>query len=199
LRSATFQRQDSVCGVEAVVDRKFTVHEGGGRGPPGRHSEMARQYLQQAIIEILRTLVRGYDGRGSIAHYLSEFTRWLNQCDDPLWKVINDAMAELHKELDHGAQANVYEQEHEDIVLAALQVAAETLAFDDGAKGRLSIRQRKLEQAIESRDRAREEQRRERLAQRPRTPEESKAAIEQAMAAAERLRRSARKPKKPPE
>jgi hypothetical protein len=181
-----------------VVDRKLTVIEGGGRGPPGRHSEMARQYLQQAIIEILRTLVRGYDGRGSIAHYFSQFTHWLNQGDEPLWKVINDAMAELHKELDHGAKANVYEQEHEDIVLAALQVAAETLAFDEGAKGRLSIRRTKLDQAIESRARAREERRRERLAQQPRTPEESKAAIEQAIATAERLTRFARKPKKPP-
>jgi hypothetical protein len=97
------------------------------------------------------------------------------------------------------AKPNVYEQEHEDIVLAALQVAAETLAFDDGAKGRLSIRQRKLEQAIESRERARKERIRERQQRPPPTPEESKAALERALAMAERLKRPARKPKKPPE
>jgi hypothetical protein len=181
-----------------VVDRKFTVHEGGGRGPPGRHSAMARHHLQQAIIEILRSLVRGYDGRSAIAHHFSEFTHRLNEGDDPLRKVIEDAIAELHKELYHGAQADPYQQEREDIVLAALQVAAEMLAFDDGAKGRLSIRQTKLDQAIESRARAREERRRERRAQPPRTPEESKAALDQALAMVERLRRSPRKPKKPP-
>jgi hypothetical protein len=159
---------------------------------------MARQYLQQAIIEILRTLVRGYDGRGAIAHYFSEFTHWLNQGDDPLRKVIEDAIAELHRELDHGAQADPYQGEREDIVLAALQVAAETLAFDDGAKGRLSIRQTKLDQAIESRARAREQRARERLAQQPRTPAESKAALDRALAMAERLKRSTRKPKKRP-
>jgi hypothetical protein len=182
-----------------VVDRKFTVHEGGGRGPPGRHSAMARQHLQQAIVEILRSLVRGYDGRGAIAHHFSEFIHWLKEADDPMRKIIEDAVSELHKELDHGAQAHFSQQEREDIVRAALLVAAEALAFDDGAKGRLSIRQTRLDQAIESRAQARERRARERLQQRPQTPSELKAELQRALAVVDRLKRSARKPKKPPE
>ena len=53
------------------------------------------------------------------------------------------------KELDHGNARDPFQQETEGIVLAALQVAAEAMAVDPGARGRLSSRQTRLRDAIE--------------------------------------------------
>jgi hypothetical protein len=197
-----------------VVAAKLTVIEGGGQGPPNRHGEAARYHLQQAIIEILRSLVRGYDGHGTIAHHLAEFSRHMSDAGLSLGRVIEDAIIELHEKLQHHGEREIFEreQEREEIVLAALQVAAETLASDDAAKGRLSIRKRKLEQAIESQRTAREERARERLQNAPKTPEESHARYKEAMArltakwkdenkaeASAKAKRKKRGPKKPPD
>lgn len=128
---------------------KFTVIEGSGRGPPDRHSDAARYHLEQAIIEILRSLVRGYDAGQRVSHHLTEFVRHLPETSTSLEAIIADALDELHREIDHGVKAGEIEGERESIVLTALQVAAETMATDPAAKGRLSSRQSRLDAAIE--------------------------------------------------
>jgi hypothetical protein len=134
-----------------VKDRDFgevmskpTVIEDGGKGPPDPHAGQARYHLQQAIIETLRALVRGYDAQGRISTHFAQFTRHMTQTDARLEVVVGDALAELHKELDHQGERDLFEEERESIVLCALQVAAEAMAKDSGTKGRLSGRQSRL-------------------------------------------------------
>jgi hypothetical protein len=141
---------------------KFTVIKGGGQGPPDRHSGAARYHLQQAIIETLRALVRGYDAQDRISAHLAEFIREFAIADAPLEVIVSDVIMELHKELDHQGERDIFEQEREAIVLAALQVAAEAMASDPGAKGRLSGRQSRLHSAIEHQLLLRQERARER-------------------------------------
>jgi hypothetical protein len=142
--------------------RKLTVIEGGGKRPPDRHSGAARYHLQQAIIEILRALVRGHDAQNRISTHLAEFTLHMTQTDAHLEAVVGDTLAELHKELDHQDDRDIYEEERESIVLYALQVAAEAMATDPAAKGRLSGRQSRLHSAIEHQFIRREQRMRER-------------------------------------
>ncbi len=175
---------------------KFTVIEGGGRGPPDRHSGAARYHLEQAIIEILRSLVRGYDAQGKISRHLAEFSRELNKANASLDVVVGDAISELHKELDHQGEQSIPEQENETIVLRALQVAAEAMAVDPGAKGRLSGTRTRLQSAIEHKIVRREQRAREWQKQAPRTSAEKKAACDQAMATVEELKRQSRKASK---
>jgi hypothetical protein len=132
-----------------VVDRKFTVHEGGGKGPPDRGTREARYHFQQMVIEILRALVRGHDAQSRITRHLDEFLGALPGPNTRPEVVVDESIAELSKELDHRNEQDPFEQERETIVLRALQVAAEAMAVDDGAKGRLGIRQRGLLEAIE--------------------------------------------------
>jgi hypothetical protein len=194
-----------------VVAAKLTVIEGGGQGPPDRHGEAARYHLEQAITEILRSLVRGYDGHGTIAHHLSEFIEHIKEGVTPLGKVAEDAIIELHHELDHGDERDIFEQGSEEIVLAALQVAAESMAIDPAAKGRLTGRRDRLRRAIEQQYRDREERKREWARNAPKTPEESRARYKEAMAkltskwkdenkaeASAKAKRKKRGPKKPP-
>jgi hypothetical protein len=159
---------------------KFTVIEGGGKGPPDRRSGAARYHLQQAIIEILRSLVRGYDAQQRVTAHLTEFIQQLANTDAPLEVIVNNAIAELHKELDHKGELHISEQERETIVLRALQVAAEAMAADPGAKGRLSGREQRLRSAIEHQFLRREQRARGRQLRTPKTSEESKAAYDRA-------------------
>jgi hypothetical protein len=129
--------------------RKFTVISGGGKGPPRRDTGRARYHFQQMIIEILRALARGHDAQHRIAMHLDEFLHILSDTNVRPELVVEESIVELNKELDHRNGQDFYEQEREVIVLRALQVAAEALASDDAAKGRLGRRQSALRSAIE--------------------------------------------------
>lgn len=168
----------------------FEVIQGGGKGPPDRRAGEARYHLAQAIVEILRSLARGYVADARISHHLVEFMRVASFTDVPLEVVIEDTIVELNKELDHRGEQSPILEEHEEIVLRALQVAAEALAIDPAAKGRLSNRQGGLLAAIANWQRGREERRRERLRSAPKSPE--KAAAE-AKRVADRLKNLGRK------
>jgi hypothetical protein len=172
---------------------KFTVIEGGGKGPPDRRSGAARYHLQQAIIEILRSLVRGYDAQQRVTAHLTEFIQQLANTDAPLEVIVNDAIAELHKELDHKGELHISEQERETIVLRALQVAAEAMATDPGAKGRLSARESKLHSAIDHQFLRREQRAKERQLRTSKTPKGSIAASDRAP----RPRRNPPRPRSP--
>ena len=141
--------------------------EGGGAGPPDRHAGAARYHLQQAIVEILRAVVRGHDGEHRISTHLAEFNRHMVSGDAPLHVIVGDAIAELHQQLDHEGGRDIFEQERETIVLRALQVAAEAMATDSAAKGRLSGRQSRLAAAIEHQFLRREMRAREQQRTRP--------------------------------
>jgi hypothetical protein len=171
---------------------KFRVIDGGDRGPPDRHSRAARYQLEQAIIEILRALVRGDDARQRVSMRLAEFVREIANTETPLETIVSDAIAELHKELDHQGEGHIVEQERETIVLRALQVAAEAMATDDAAKGRLGGRQSRLRSAIEHQFIRREQRALKQRQEARKTLVESKAAPKQALD-----RRTKRKPKKP--
>jgi hypothetical protein len=131
--------------------RKFGIIEGGGRGPPDRSSGAARYHLRQAIIEILRSLVRGYDAEARVARHLIEFYREIIEAKLDLDKVVSDVLYEANKDLDHNIERDIYQDQWEPIVLRALLVAAETLADDPGAKGRVSKMQSHLSSAIDHR------------------------------------------------
>lgn len=166
--------------------------EGGGKDAPDRHSGAARYHFEQLIVEILRALVRGQDGERRIASHLAEFTRHMTETDAGLAVVIDDAITELNGELDHQGEHNVLEQQRETIVLRALQVAAETMASDPGAKGRLGSRQRVLDAAIEHlflrrKMGAREQQ------MAPKTPKQQKEALNRALENGARLMGKKRK------
>jgi hypothetical protein len=176
---------------------KFTVIEGGGQRPPDRHAGAARYHFQQAIIEILRALARGYDAENRISAHLSEFLRHTAKADASFEAIVGDAIAESNKEIDHREAGHFSEQESETIVLRALQVAAEAIATDPAAKGRLSRRRSELRSAIEAQAIRRERRARELRQSRPKTPEESRAAYNEAMSRFLRGGRK-RKLKKPP-
>jgi hypothetical protein len=86
---------------------------------------------------------------GRVSHHVTEFTRHIPETSTSLEAIIGGAIRELNKELDYRNQASEFEGECEAIVLAALQVAAEAMATDPAAKGRLSGRQSRLNAAIE--------------------------------------------------
>lgn len=136
---------------------KFTVIEGGGRGPPDRHAAMARHHLQMLIIETLRSLARGDDPQDRVAGQLEQLFEHLTGTEVPLRSIVRDVVTDLNKKLDHGAERDIFEDKIEPIVLAALQVAAEALADDPAAKGRLSGRQQRLRAVIESQVRERKQ------------------------------------------
>jgi Phage integrase family len=114
-----------------------SIIEGGGRGPPDRSSGQARYHLRQAIIEILRSLVRGYDAEARVANHLTELHREIVEAKLDPDKVVSDVLFEANKDLDHNIDRDIDQDQWEPIVLRALQVAAETLADDPGAKGRV--------------------------------------------------------------
>jgi hypothetical protein len=170
---------------------KFTVIEGGG--PPDRDAGAARYHLQQAIVEILRSLVRGYDTQDRISVHLNEVIRHLNNTEASLKTVVSDSILELHKELNHPGERGHFVEETEAIVLCALQVAAEAMAVDPGAKGRLSKRQSQLQSAIDHRILRREQRAKEWQRTAPRTPKEKREALTRALETVERLKRQNRK------
>lgn len=129
---------------------KFTVIEGGGQGPPDRHGAMARHHLHMLILETLRALTRGTDPEERISTHLEQLVEHLIAADIPITSVVKDVIVDLNKRLDHRDERDIFEERTEPIVLAALQVAAEALANDPAAKGRLSGRQQRLRAAIES-------------------------------------------------
>jgi hypothetical protein len=130
---------------------RFSIIEGGGRGPPDRSSGRARYHLRQAIIDILRSVVRGYDAEARLTNHLTEFYREIVEAELDPQRVVSDVLYEAHKDLDHNLDRDSYQDQWEPIVLRALQVAAETLADDPGAKGRASKMQSHLGSAIDHR------------------------------------------------
>jgi hypothetical protein len=98
--------------------RKFGIIEGGGRGPPDRSSGNARYHLRQAIIEILRSLVRGYDAEARVANRLTEFHREIVEAKLDPDKVVSDVLFEANKDLDHNIDRDIYQDQWEPIVLS---------------------------------------------------------------------------------
>jgi hypothetical protein len=84
-------------------------------------------------------------------NHLIEFYREIVEAKLDPDKVISDVLFEANKDLDHNIDRDIHQDQWEPIVLRALQVAAETLADDPGAKGRVSKMQSRLSSAIDHR------------------------------------------------
>lgn len=144
---------------------EFTVIEGGGgRDAQGRRdydADLAQQTLSTLAVELLRALARGDDREGRVSHAVAEFSRYASQTEKPLYQIVQKAVSELHTEaLQYRVEEHESENEVRQILTAALRVTAESMASDNGAKGRRSKRLDALNSAIKERDVGREDRRR---------------------------------------
>jgi hypothetical protein len=109
-----------------------TVIEGGGPRPPGDVGvELAAQALQYLTIELVRALARGNDPKKRVAAQLNELYKCLDKPGITIDVVVDVFLREAYSDL---TKAEMSDNEHDDadreierIVLASLQVAAETL------------------------------------------------------------------------
>ena len=139
---------------------EFTVIQGGGNGLDFE-SEVAQQAFEQLIIEALRAIARGDDRDFRVVDALIAFTQRLDTAKTPLPTIIQNVFASLHERTFSEGEPAARERDLKDIVRASLKFAAETMALDSAARGRLSSRRSDLTTLIEHYVIGREERARE--------------------------------------
>jgi hypothetical protein len=129
----------------------FTVIDGGGKGrPPDDYTRrLAADALRTLLIEILRSIARGDDPERRVIKSLATFfDRIAEASDHPA--IIDDVLREMHSNLAISETEFKYRRGVPEIVVAALQLAAEKSSIDEFAKSRANKRRETLRHAIES-------------------------------------------------
>ena len=121
----------------------------GGNDPGHLDREVSQQNLEDFVIALLRTLASGdYPYRA-----IKQFFRFLEHAQErgvPMGPVFEGAIKSLNaRALDIEGAGWAPEVETKGILSAALKVIAESMSTDGFARGRLSQRDRALDQAIE--------------------------------------------------
>lgn len=127
----------------------LTVIKGGGRGPHDTNAHDARIDLGELIVEVLRSVARGYDSQERLTRKLAAFIEIAPTISVPLNVIIHSVLQEFAALL---AQKDFPEQvrQYELVVHTSLYLAAETCANDPGARGRAGRRDSELRQHIEA-------------------------------------------------
>jgi hypothetical protein len=123
--------------------------DGKGRdegAPPNFHDSLAAHAFRQLTVEILRAIARGDDLSGRIADNLADLAKHMSATDTPFNTIVNGAVAQLHQKL---SSKDPSVPELERIMLASLEMAAETCADDGFTKARAGKRQDTLIATIE--------------------------------------------------
>lgn len=139
---------------------KFTMIRGGGGGRRDEHARLARHHLRELIIEILRGVARAGDHKRRIASELSQLIEHAGAMETPISSIVDDVLARAHDRLNPAATAQNFERWA--IVTHSLRVAAEGMATDNAARGRMAMRKGDLRDAIDRHVRDREVRRRRR-------------------------------------
>ena len=122
----------------------ITTIEGGGQ--PNLKESLEARAFRLLIVEILRAIARGDDLNGRIADNLADLAKHMSATDTPFNTIVNGTVAELHQKLSSKDPAI---PEADRIMLASLELAAETCAVDGFAKARAGKREDTLITAIE--------------------------------------------------
>jgi hypothetical protein len=117
--------------------------EGGSKGghagaPPSFHDGLAAQAFRRLTVEILRAIARGDDLSGRIKDNLADLAKHMSATDTPFNTIVNGTVAQLYQKL---SSKDPSVPELERIMLASLEMAAETCAGDDFAKARAGKRE----------------------------------------------------------
>jgi hypothetical protein len=125
--------------------------EGGGKGgdagdPRNFHDSLAAHAFRQLTVEILRAIARGDDLSGRIADNLADLAEHMSATKTPFNTIVNAAVAQLYQKL---SSKDPSVPELERIMLASLEMAAETCAGDGFAQTRAGKREDTLIATIE--------------------------------------------------
>jgi hypothetical protein len=117
--------------------------EGGGKGgdedaPPNFHDSLAAQAFRRLTVEILRAIARGDDLSGRIKDNLADLAKHMSATDTPFNTIVNGTVAHLYQKL---SSKDPSCPELERIMLASLEMAAETCAGEGFAKARAGKRE----------------------------------------------------------
>jgi hypothetical protein len=129
---------------------KLTSIDGGRKGPPEPPDDdapMARHHLHHLAIEIMRALARGDDKQNRVGEHMVELAGRIANTRATIGDLVDPVVTEIYERLT--SKGDEYDEEMQEIVLAVLQVVAETCASDPAARGRLSNREDRLRRAIE--------------------------------------------------
>jgi hypothetical protein len=126
----------------------FTVIEGGGQ-PDAWKAERAQAEFGTFVIELLRALARGEDHSRRVSEALADFLKAARETQTNLSGLVHDEIAALAERALAQRNDGTLSDERKEIVRLSMRVAAEAMARDPAAKGRLSSREGALMSAIE--------------------------------------------------
>jgi hypothetical protein len=127
----------------------FTVIDGGGEKKPKKSYSDAAYHLEALLIEALRALGRGDDGRLSFAQSLISFYQSVAEAEEPLPEIVHQALSTLYDRA-FAPSDRIWEDNMRSIVRGALASAAELMARDELAVARQSKRRTELISSIET-------------------------------------------------
>jgi hypothetical protein len=129
----------------------FTVIDGGGKGrPPDDYARrLATEALRNLSIEILRSVARGHDTQRRVLNSLATVFERFSEASNHI-AIIDDVLRQMHSDLAEDEIEFKHRLGVPEIIIAALQLAAEKSSADEFSNSRANKRRETLRRAIES-------------------------------------------------